>query len=112
MVIGVLATGCAGGGIAPTALKADWEGRPASALEKKWGSPTRESQDGELRVLVYEEVQSKSPSSSLAGTVSAAKRGAINSSEDKYRGPTLNVRSYLFWVNPQGTIVHTDVRTP
>ena len=111
LVLLALAAGCAHG-ITPEALKADWEGRPASALEKKWGPATRETKDGELRVLVYEEVEGKSPRP-FEGAASAFKRGAINSSgEDKYLGPTLTVRSYLFWVNPQGTIVHTDVRLP
>ncbi len=106
-----LATGC-GGGITPAALKAAWEGRPAAALEKDWGPATRETPDGELRILIYEEVESKS-SRPLEGAVSAFRRGATPSEpDDKYRGPSIYVRSYLFWVNPQGTIVHTAVRTP
>jgi hypothetical protein len=112
LVLLALATGCAHG-ITPEALKADWEGRPASVLEKKWGPATRETKDGELRVLVYEEIEGKSPRPFEGATsVSAAKKGAVNSSGDPYRGPMTTVRSYLFWVNPQGTIVHTDVRLP
>ncbi len=105
-----LASGCASG-VRPEALQA-WVGRPAAALEKDWGPPTREVQDGEMRILIYEEVE-KRASSAFQGTASAFRRGATQADTDEtYRSPTIYVRSYLFWVNREGTIVQSARRTP
>jgi len=109
-----LAVGLAGAGcstaIRPEVLKA-WIGRPAAALEREWGTPTREVPDGALRILIYEQFEKRSGSDFQAG----AGRRAITSSDapsETYRSPTVYARSYLFWVNPEGTIVHSDVRNP
>ena len=102
-------SGCTGG-VNREAVRA-WVGRPAAALEKDWGPPTREVQDGDQRILVYEEIEKRSPPA-FEGAASAFKRGDAQSPEGSYRGPAIYVRSYLFWVNRAGTIVHSDVRAP
>ncbi|SRR5581483_572471 len=115
--LGLLLAGCASG-IRPEVL-ARWVGRPAAALEQEWGPPTREVPDGDNRILIYEEVERRSsqrggfeeqdPSNSrYAGAYERAARAA----EEAYHAPRVYVRSYLFWVKPDGTIAHTAVRTP
>ncbi len=90
-----------------------WVGRPAASLEKDWGPATREAQDGDLRLLVYEEVQKQSRSGMLDGSGTASRKAEAESETDKkYSGPRIHVRSYLFWVNPDGTIVRSTVRNP
>ena len=110
-----LAAGCASGGIRPETLQA-WVGRPGGALEKDWGPPTREVQDGETRILVYEEVERKSTKSVFDDADPSRARGGYGMAQltanEAYRSPTVYVRSYLFWVNREGTIVHSAVRTP
>jgi hypothetical protein len=105
----LLAAGCVSG-IPPERLKT-WVGRPAATLEKDWGPPTREVQEGDLRILIYEEVENPRISG-LQGTTSAYRRGAVQSPDEPSPGPAVYVRSYLFWVNPQGTIVDSAVRAP
>ena len=56
----VAAVGCADKGVKPEEMEA-WVGRPAATLEKNWGSATREVQDGDLRILIYEEVGKGKP---------------------------------------------------
>lgn len=110
-----LAAGCASSGIRPEVLQA-WVGRPAAALEKDWGPPTREVQDGETRILVYEEVERKSTKSTFDDADPARARGTYGvaqlAANEAYRSPTVYVRSYLFWVNREGRIVHAAVRAP
>jgi hypothetical protein len=104
-----LLAGC-GGGIRPEALQ-KWVGRPAATLEKDWGTPTREATDGDLRVLIYEEVETRRRTSSLDGTKTAVRRGEAQQSEqDLPRESTVSVRSYRFWVDAAGTIVRATVR--
>src|SRR2546428_3365171 len=57
---------------------ARWVGRPAAALEKDWGPPTRELSDDAFRLLVYEQTET-------SGRVTGGVRAR----------PTY-VRSYLF----------------
>lgn len=110
-----LAAGCASGGVRPEVLQA-WVGRPAAALEKDWGPPTREVRDGETRILVYEEVERKSTKSTFDDADPSRPRGVYGiaqaTANEAYRSPTVYVRSYLFWVNREGRIVHAAVRTP
>jgi hypothetical protein len=109
--------GCADTGVKPEALKA-WVGKPAAALEKDWGPATREVEDGELRILIYEEVEKRATRSfEDPGTTTAARylgptAIAHAAAQEAYRIPTVYVRSYLFWVDRQGTIVNSTVRLP
>ena len=117
-----LAAGCGGyAGIHPDTLQ-KWVGRPVTALQKDWGSATREVEDGDLRILVYEEMrktgdykggfstESQDPSRYRQGGADYV--GAADAAQKAYRAPTVYVRSYLFWVNREGTIVNSAVRTP
>jgi hypothetical protein len=111
-----LAAGC-GGGIRPEVLRG-WVGRPAASLEKDWGPATREVPDGDMRILVYEEVERartratpfdyQDPYGNSRDVHHQAQRAA----EEAYRAPRVYVRSYLFWVDREGKIVHSAVRTP
>ncbi len=110
-----VAAGC-GSAIRPEVLRT-WVGRPVAALEKDWGPATREVQDGELRILVYEELE-KTTSRNFQDAATARSAG-INpndpyalAAQEAYRSPSVYVRSYLFWVNPEGTIVNAAVRQP
>jgi hypothetical protein len=109
-----LAAGCAGG-VPPRVLQS-WVGRPAGALQKDWGPPTREVQDGDLRILVYEEVERQSRQSQFDDQDPRRTRGTYGYAHDAavaaFRAPTVYARSYLFWVNREGTIVHSTVRNP
>ncbi len=111
----LLAAGCASSGIRPEVLQA-WVGRPVAALEKDWGPPTREVQDGQTRILVYEELERKSTKSTFDDADPSRPRGTYGvaqlTANQAYQGPTVYVRSYLFWVNRDDTIVHAAVRTP
>jgi hypothetical protein len=108
LLLGLLA-GC-GGGIKPEALQT-WVGRPAAALEKDWGPPTREVPDGDQRILIYEEVETRRRGSALDGTRTAVSKGEAQQAE---QGPPreglVSVRSYEFWVDAAGTIVRATVR--
>lgn len=115
LALGLAAAACAAG-VHPEVLKA-WVGRPATALETDWGPPTRETQEGDLRILIYEEIERRSgrtkfddqdPSRSRGGAYGLAHEAAA----EAYKSPRVYVRSYLFWVNREGTIVHSAVRTP
>ena len=117
-----VAAGCGGyAGIQPETLQ-KWVGRPVTALQKDWGSATREVEDGDLRILVYEEMQQKGYYKGGFGTENQDpgqyRQGGGNyvaaheAAQKAYRAPTVYVRSYLFWVNPEGTIVNSAVRTP
>jgi hypothetical protein len=108
--LGVLllaAMGCAGGGLSPEALRV-WVGRPATALEQAWGPPTREARDGNRRLLIYEEVE-KSSQRDLQSPVAPRYAPPGTEPEAKIR---IYVRSYLFWVDPDGTIGEATRRDP
>src|SRR5262245_39630588 len=111
-----LAAGC-GGGVRPEVLNG-WVGRPAASLEKDWGPATREVPDGELKILVYEEVerqrghQSQFDQQDPGGYHKDIHHEAQKAAERAYHAPRVYVRSYLFWVDHEGKIVHTAVRTP
>ncbi len=98
----------------PEILQA-WVGRPAAALEQDWGPATRQVRDGELQVLIYEEVE-KSLRRDFETTVVPRTRtpyeAAQIAAKEAYLAPTLYVRSYLFWVNREGTIVHAKMHQP
>jgi hypothetical protein len=112
----VLAAGC-GGGIRPEVLKG-WVGRPAASLEKDWGPATREVPDGDLRIMVYEEVERQRYGNNAfdqadpGGYHRDIHHEAQKAAELAYHAPRVYVRSYLFWVDREGKIVHTAVRTP
>jgi hypothetical protein len=115
LALGLAAVACAAG-VRPEALKA-WVGRPATALETDWGPPTRETQDGDVRVLIYEEVERRSVRTSFDDQDPSRTRGsaygqAYVAAAEAYKTPRVYVRSYLFWVNREGTIVQSAVRTP
>ncbi len=112
-----LAAGCASGGLRPEVLQR-WIGRPA-ALEKDWGTATPEVPDGERRIPISKEVEQRSGRSGFDNADPARSRGgganhlaAHEAANQAYRTPTVYVRSTLFWVNHEGTIVHSAVRTP
>jgi hypothetical protein len=112
-----LVAGC-GGGIRPEVLKS-WVGRPAAALEKDWGPATREVPDGDLRILVYEEVERARDGKSSnfdqqdpGGYSRDVHHQAQLAAERAYHAPRVYVRSYLFWVDREGKIVNSMVRTP
>jgi len=112
----VAAVGCADKGVKPEEMEA-WVGRPAATLEKNWGNATREVQDGDLRILIYEEVGKGKPLNFNESTGTSrffggsAGAGHIIATE-VYRTPTVYVRSYIFWVNREGTIVSSAIRNP
>ena len=91
-------------------------GRPAAAIQQEWGPATREIVDGDLRILVYEQVERRTSSDFQSPAATRASGGAAGLAQaaaaDAYRSPTVYVRSYLFWVNREGTIVHSDMREP
>jgi hypothetical protein len=111
-----LAAGCSSGGVRPEALKG-WVGRPAATLEKDWGPATREVPDGDLRILVYEEVERQRTSGVFdqqdpGGYARDIHHQAQRAAQEAYHAPRVYVRSYLFWVDREGKIVHSMVRTP
>src|SRR5262245_23023978 len=113
-----LLAGCATRGIAPETLKR-WVGKPAASLEKDWGPATREVPDGDLRILVYEEIEQKTRQSNFDTQDPSQFRGSQSSylagqeaANKAYHMPKVYVRSYLFWVNREGTIVNSAVHTP
>jgi hypothetical protein len=111
-----LVAGC-GGGVRPEVLKG-WVGRPAASLEKDWGPATREVPDGDLRILVYEEVERQRTRSTAfdqqdpGGYSRDIHHQAQRAAQEAYHAPRVYVRSYLFWVDREGKIVHSMVRTP
>ena len=117
LALALAIAGCAGGGVDPKVVKS-WEGRPAESLEKDWGPPTREAQDGDLRIMIYEEMTKRDRGgSSFDAQDPSRMRGsnyeqAYQQAQDAYKAPRVYARSYLFWVNRDGKIVHATVRTP
>lgn len=112
LALALVGAACASG-IKPEALRA-WIGRPAAELERDWGAATREVPDGDLRILVYEEVErrvGRNFETTAAGRQDAYAAAAA-AAQEAYRVPTVYVRSYLFWVNRDGTIVNSMVRQP
>lgn len=106
-----LAAGC-GGGVRPEVVQG-WVGRPVTALRQDWGPPTREVEDGANRILIYEEIERRSTGASFQAPRQTSRNDPPESvSQDSYRGPRVYARSYLFWVNREGAIVHVDVRQP
>jgi hypothetical protein len=101
------AAGCAGAGIRPEALQS-WVGRPVAELEKDWGPPTRQVQDGDRRLLIYEEIER------------TTRRNFETPVAPRYAAPTIldpqnvriYVRSYLFWVSRAGVIEQATRRDP
>ena len=116
VVVGLTALGliaCTRGGLPPERVQA-WVGRPAAELVREWGAPTKEVDDVGQRLMVYEEVEraqggefQKQVSARQAGSTEAA--AAANAA---VKGPTIYVRSYLFWVDAAGKITRTEIRQP
>jgi hypothetical protein len=91
-----------------------WVGRPAADLVQAWGTPTREVADGTARVLIYEEME-RAPSLEFGRQVTNRQVGGYQAAQEvneALRGPEVYARSYLFWVDPAGTIIRSDVRRP
>jgi hypothetical protein len=89
-----------------------WVGRPVAALRQEWGAPTREVQDDGLRIVIYEQLERNTPRS-FTNPAPRARDAAIQDLVNEgARGPTVYVRSYLFWVNAEGAIIRADVRQP
>ncbi len=109
------AAGCSSGALRPDELRV-WVGRPAAAIQREWGPATREIVDGDLRILVYEQVERRTSSDFQSPVATRSSGGAAAlahaAAAEAFRSPTVYVRSYLFWVNREGTIVHSDVREP
>jgi nucleoid-associated protein YgaU len=111
-VIGLALAACHGG-LPPEQVQA-WVGRPASALVQAWGAPTREVDDAGQRVLIYEEME-RSQGAQFAGQTTNRSAGSMQAAEaqnNALRGPIVYARSYLFWVDPGGKIVRTEIRHP
>ena len=106
-----LVGGCSGA-VRPAVVQA-WVGRPAAALQQEWGSATREVEDAGLRLLIYDQVERASGTTfrpqTSASPLAAANTGATTSETGSL---TVYVRSYLFWVNRDGTIVRAEARQP
>jgi hypothetical protein len=117
LAVALALAGCASGGVDPQVLR-HWEGRPAATLEKDWGPPTREAKEGDLRIMIYEEIGKSGGQSKFDAQDPSRMRGgasyeqAYQSSQEAYKAPRVYIRSYLFWVNPEGKIVHAAVRNP
>jgi hypothetical protein len=113
LVLGV--AGCGPVAIPPEVLQR-YVGRPAADLKKDWGEPSREVPDGDLRILVYEELRESSPGDfqNPRGTVYKPRSSGtgLEAPSDREKGLTVYVRSYLFWVNREGLVVRTTVREP
>jgi len=89
-----------------------WVGRPAATLEKDWAPATREVKDAGQRVLIYEELDraSREINTRGGGTTTRTMESAIQTQANATAfGLKVYVRSYLFWVDPAGTIVRTEV---
>jgi hypothetical protein len=114
LVLALLAlAACSRGGVPRERLQA-WVGRPAAELVQAWGTPTREVPDGTGRVLIYEEME-RAPSLEFGRQVTNRQAGGYQAAQEvneSLRGPEVYARSYLFWVDPAGTIVRSDVRRP
>jgi hypothetical protein len=110
----LVAAGCGQPALKPEELQA-WVGKPAAALEKDWGPATREVADGDMRILIYEEL-AKNAAKGFEGSRSVRLLGpygaAHEAAKEAYRLPTVYVRSYLFWVDQAGKIVNSTVSQP
>jgi hypothetical protein len=106
-VLLLAAGGCSGGGLSPETVRA-WVGRPVTSLEQAWGPATRETRDGGRRLLIYEEVE-KTSQRDLQSPVAPRYAPPGTVYEPNVR---VYVRSYLFWVNPDGTIGEATRRDP
>lgn len=105
LLVGLL-LGCAGGP-RPEAVQA-WVGRPAAALERAWGPPTRTLEEGQLHLLIYEEVERVARRDLQTPPMTAR----TYTPAPPEPGRVVLVRTYLFWVDRDGTIVRATVRQP
>lgn len=104
------AAACTPGGLAPEQVQA-WVGRPAGELVQAWGPPTREVTHQGQRVLIYEELERASGSSFAAQQMSPREARAAGVPAEP-PSPVVYARSYLFWVDPGGMIVRSQIRQP
>jgi hypothetical protein len=106
-----LAAGCSHE-VRPEVLQA-WVGKPADALRKDWGPATREIQDGETRILVYEQFERRTSDDFTTRRANVRNTyGLAQEQADPLRSPTVYARAYVFWVNREGVIVQSGVRQP
>jgi hypothetical protein len=90
-----------------------WVGKPADALRQDWGPATREIQDGETRILVYEQFERNTSDDFTTQRPNARNTyGRAQEQADALRSPTVYARAYVFWVNREGIIVQSGVRRP
>ena len=116
LFVGVTAlafSACTRAGLPPERVQA-WVGRPAADLVREWGSPTREVNDAGQRVLIYEELERNQrpvfeTQTTARVTGSAEDAAAANAAA---QGLPVYARSYLFWVDPAGKIVRSQIRQP
>jgi hypothetical protein len=109
-----LLAGACSSAVRPEVLQA-WVGRPASALRQEWGPPTREvAADAGQRLWIYEQVERRT-GGTFATTQSASRwddPAVRQAAEDAARRATNYVRSYLFWVGPDGAVARAEIREP
>jgi hypothetical protein len=111
-VIALVLAACHGG-LPPEQVQA-WVGRPATDLVKAWGAPTREVEDAGQRVLIYEEIE-RSKGAQFAGQTTARSAGSAPEAQAQNRalqGPVVYARSYMFWIDPGGKIVRSQIHVP
>jgi hypothetical protein len=98
--------------LGPEALQA-WVGKPAAALTRDWGPATREVPDGDRRLLIYEEMDRSSRTDFRTRQPNMRNTyGRAEEADQLPPPPSVYVRSYLFWVDRDGVIVQSTVRTP
>jgi len=99
-------------GIPPERVQA-WVGRPATDLRNAWGTPTREVTDGDQRILIYDEYEriSGADFQRQVGVRAAGSAQAAMEVNNALQAQGY-ARSYLFWVNPAGVIVRSEIRQP
>jgi hypothetical protein len=106
-----LAAGCSHE-VRPEVLQG-WVGKPADALRQDWGPATREIQDGETRILVYEQFERNTSDDFTTNRPNARNTyGRAQEQAEALRSPTVYARAYVFWVNREGIIVQSGVRRP
>ncbi len=112
LLLGTLGLAACASGIPPERVQA-WVGRPATDLRSAWGTPTREVADGDLRILIYDEYERISGADFQRQTTVRAAGGAQAAIDANNALQAQGyARSYLFWVNPAGVIVRSEIRHP
>ena len=111
----VLLAGCVRSTAVRPEVLESFVGRPATALEKAWGPPSREVPDGGQRLLIYEQMDRRDAVD--VARSDSTKRSATQNSVQTQTNATVNpgkvyARSYRFWVDAAGTVVRWAVHEP